>query len=152
MVVVGARWIGSGDSPFIVREHLPRNHRGVPVNMSSSYGAYDYGPDYGKSISDNSGYGKVNPNSGSGVSNPKSSTNAPGTTAGSGTGGPYAICIPTTGQCYAYEEFEYVDTGYLFFMCIWAVFLLVFVYYLAKRRAKLEYGILLLFSIGTYLC
>lgn len=36
-------------------------------------------------------------------------------------------------------------------MSVWAVFFLVFLYYLIRRRARWEYGILLLFSTRAYL-
>lgn len=46
---------------------------------------------------------------------------------------------------------RYDNSVFIFFMSIWAVYTPVFLYYLVTRRAKFEYALMLLFSVGKFI-
>ncbi|WFD43516.1 hypothetical protein MPSI1_002178 [Malassezia psittaci] len=105
--------------------------------MPLTYGEYDYGTAYARSR-DAIKY----PISGGGSARP---TGAAGTGDNSKT-----ICVTSRLDCYGDHSGQYADTGIIAFACVWAIFSLVFLYQVIRRRAKLEYGTMLLFSILGY--
>ena len=55
-----------------------------------------------------------------------------------------------TSSCRLQGEQSHGNFAYIFIMSIWAVFTPVFLYYLIMRRAKLEYAVMLLFSVCKF--
>lgn len=112
--------------------------------MSLSFGPYDFGSSYARSR-DAVTYSR------------SVSTNAGPTRGFVGQGpdsaqavGKQTMCVWSRDECYD-STFGLGDTGLVSFACLFGILSLVIAYYIFRRRAKLEYGFLLLSTLRTYL-
>ncbi|KAI3626730.1 hypothetical protein CBS14141_000731 [Malassezia furfur] len=112
--------------------------------MSLSFGPYDFGSSYARSR-DAVTYSR------------SVSTNAGPTRGFVGQGpdsaqavGKQTMCVWSRDECYD-STFGLGDTGLVSFACLFGILSLVIAYYIFRRRAKLEYGFLLLSTLLEFI-
>lgn len=119
--------------------------------MASQFGSYDFGAAYAKSSFGVSTYRTPTPNSGQRPGGPSGAGQSPSTGVDCMYGPGYFYGTTCTSRFNAQSRTYTTLTSQgpiIFVACLWFVFIPVTLYYLARRRAKLDYG----FFLGLVLC